>query len=214
MYPLHVYTYIQDCASISPQVTTDGDLVFEMDSTHKKPYETLLIGRKSHVPLLHHKASSRSSEQGQLHCSAEHTSSESIVPKSTHNLELLDITEPPHSCVTGLPSCTTAVRRQDGVHTCSSSDSELDAPQAKRCRVIRLDTVSDTSDTNCDMQDCSKPGDQLGELSSGIPIPYHNIVVSVPSSIHSQKPYLGGWSHAWLVLRQYIPPILCCSIQE
>ena len=28
------------------QVTSDGDMVFELDSPHKKPYEILMIGRK------------------------------------------------------------------------------------------------------------------------------------------------------------------------
>lgn len=173
-------------------MTTVGDLVFEMDSTHKKPYETLIIGKfhggsfDSHV--LHHEVSSKSSEhQSQLHCSAVHTLSESIIPENTHNLEPLDNTEPPHGCVTvAEPSpSTTAVKRQDS----SSSDPDLDVPQAKRFQLIKFDTASNTE---YETQGCNMPGNGVGELFSRIPFPYHNVVICVPSNIHSQKPYLGG----------------------
>lgn len=126
-----------------------------MDSKHKKPYETLILGR------FHEKSLDSHNETTSTHQS--HT-------------------------VTELPSHAEVVetRQQDS----SSSALDLITPSAKRyCR----ESSEKTHQTNYEMHkehDCSKGG--VGEVYKATSIPYHRVIVCIPSNIHSQKPYLGG----------------------
>lgn len=148
-------------------MTTHGDPVFDMDSTHKKPYETLILGR-------FHKKSLDSHEPDDETTSTQQSQT-----------------------VVGFPFHAEVVEtRQDG----SSSGLDLDTPSAKRCCQDR--SLERTCQTNYEMHkehDCSKGGN--GEVCEATSIPYHRVVVCIPSNIHSQKPYLGGQLIGVLVMR-------------
>ena len=93
-----LYVHLSLCCT---KVTTEGELVFPMDSTHKKPYEILMIGEYHGNGLL------------------------------------------------------------------SSSKNDGTPPDTKK---RRLSLCSETS----------------------VSLPYHNAFMCVPTTVHSQKPYLGG----------------------
>ena len=133
--------------------------MFDVDSKHKKPYETLILGRFHEKSLDSHVLHNETTSTHQSHT------------------------------VTELPSHAEVVetRQQDS----SSLALDLITPSAKRyCQERSLEK---THQTNCEMHkehDCSISG--IGEVYEATSIPYHRVIVCIPSNNHSQKPYLGG----------------------
>ena len=138
-----------------------------MDSKHKKPYETLILGRFHEKSLDSHVLHNETTSTHQSHT------------------------------VTELPFHAKVVetRQQDS----SSSVLGLVTPSAKRyCRERSLEKTYQTNYEKHEEHDCSKGG--IGEVYKATSIPYHRVIVCIPSSIHSQKPYLGGQCQIILAL--------------
>ena len=124
-------------------MTTDGDLVFDIESIHKKPYEILIIGRF----------------------------------ESSH-------------------------RYQNRTNNPPSSDGGSDDGEAiAKRRRLELKETNDTADyeTVASKETTSAILDGLEERRTGChattsshAIPCNYTFMCVPSTVHSQKPYIGG----------------------
>ena len=166
-----------DTIILSPQVTADGELVHDLDSVHKKPYETLIIGRKSCG-----NSCLSSDKQGSL-CNREENGLQSSASCDSSSCYVERTSEIGHS-----QSCSFAVSATSEENStnsvcidrlkCSSSEHGS-APSCKK-RKVAEEGVSDGGCQGCSSCTCFED------------IPHRFVFMCVPSAVHSQKPYLGG----------------------
>lgn len=169
-------------------MTTDGDFVHDLDSVHKKPYETIVIGR------------SPSYEEGELGCardsgpSCSTPTTEYGTGAPCHGAGATGKRQQPHFSLHHVvePS-PSQLMREEG----SSSDEPTGpsgpgydgCPPAKQPRLASSTTARSYDDCGCQCQ--SVPVSQ-GSGSCSRRLPQRYMFMCVPSTVHSQKPYLGG----------------------
>ena len=161
------------------QVTSDGDMVFELDSPHKKPYEILMIGRKQSPPTSNQTISAPPTSNQTS--SAPPTSNQTIDALPTSNQTT---SAPPTSnqTIDALPTSNQTTSASPISNQTSS------APPTSNQTIDALPTSNQTSyniETALDISSAS--------WSSSYPaIPERYVFMCVPSKVHSQKPFIGG----------------------
>ena len=141
------------------KTTTTGELVADMDSIHKKPYEIVVIGE------------SVSTVSTDSRSSPEYT----LLPDGKH------------------PTVNCTVNSKDELCIPCAKRLKKDGSPLQDCQCFRMD--GDHVELQC------TPIERVQSLHD---IPYHNAIFCVPSTVHSQKPYLGD------LLSQYHPSIGFC----
>lgn len=169
------------------QVTTSGDLVFDLDSPHKKPYEILLIGQVQHHSINGH--------TGEVYCeeakkkrkidndeSAFHDFNFSLPSTKYAKSKVLD--SPPDSDYYKEPEILPA-----GSDSHSSIEPEILKTGSDSCyyKEPEISHYSKESEILVTGPDSYKG---RGGICPSIPQQY--LFMSIQSAIHSQKPYIGG----------------------
>ena len=177
---------------LPPQVTTEGDLVHDLDSVHKKPYEILIIGGKSRdggqASICEEKETECVRTNGEYSDGFSCTSNN--VTAGADNSGLLK-----YSCCSCKQSNTTLVEipqtgEECATHCCTDNQTVSDehvtegSLPCKRSKRGQEDTSTDRN-TSCYR---SHPVAITGFRG----IPHHYMFMCVQSAVHSQKPYLGG----------------------
>ena len=202
------------------QVTTEGLLVFDMDSTHKKPYETLILGR------LHGKGYSSTRNYPSA---GEELTGTKVRPNEQQNIDSLN----EDGVLDPLSDSRIGYRAQDhsslhmekqecsiSVYTQQNEESSVDNYEPLSSNSGGSSSLPEaTSPVVCD-KNISAPTDKwlskkprlsyqeprvepllvippshtpTEEHASTLPaVPYQYVFICVPSKTHSQKPYIGG----------------------
>ena len=178
--------------ALPPQVTTEGDLVHDLDSVHKKPYEILIIGGKPHdggqASICEEKETECVRTNGE--CSNDFPYTSNSITVGVNNSGLLK-----YSCCSCKQSNTTLVEipqtgKECAKHCCTDNQTDSNehvtekSPPCKRSKCGQEDTSTDCN-TSCYR---SHPV----AITSFRGIPHRYMFMCVQSAVHSQKPYLGG----------------------
>lgn len=171
------------------QITTTGALVFNMDSNHKKPYETLILGRfkggsdegatptvtKGYTACMEGSGGScldsldgceTTAEGHRWEDSASHTQALYNRPATKFSTSHTHM----NSGDEQLLMTSQDTFAEDRVNMLVAGE-----PPVKRCRLSSPVKTEDSSD-----------------IRTAAAIPQYGVFLCVPSKIHSKKPYLGG----------------------
>ncbi len=152
-----------------------------MESSHKKPYETLILGR-------YRGGVGRGPPMANKDCTAEtegsiggrHPSTERTIRSASEEHRSVDPPDPLHSrhCNDTLTTSTSTHAEERSEHTPSVSQAEDQVkPSLKRPRLSASE------------HKCLMFADDQGHTPN---VPQHGVLLCVPSKTHSRKPYLGG----------------------
>ena len=172
------------------QVTTSGDLIHDMDSLHKKPYEIVVIGQYT--------GSGEEMEPARtpMQYSTEHQGTCDEPPSAKHPcLEAGLVTtccEHESSTFSNIMRYCTAKVKPSGEQASNEHCSRSDDVAMRSCKHVG----------DCSSCPSSKLGDMEHIMCNKKCKPFENqlslelchplVFVCVASQMHSQKPYLGG----------------------
>jgi len=142
-----------------------GELVVDLDSTHKRPYETIIIGRKKNNEVQAQSAATRISH------SVSDTFGPPVVIEDNVNTK-------------GSPQKTTCECSSSTVH-----ENNFVGIPVSRVHEECKDTGNPEKISNFSSE---KHGISVDDLKHRKPIPDHLVICSVPCQLHSRKPPLNG----------------------
>lgn len=190
---------------LSFQVTRMGELVVDLDSQHKRPYETIIIGQKKNIQIQAQTliASTSQSKNDLFEIPA-------AIEKNIETKGRSQATNKYSSSVPTMPVCKTNCEELKKTENCYEHKISTNGDMTAQGTSIKLNAEVLYNEQNCvgilvfnehnQLVNTVSPvkisADKQNSFSGIVkhrkPIPDHLVICSIPCQLHSRKPPLNG----------------------